>query len=293
MTTPFGAPSGPYVIGDLDGIEVAFLPRHGPGHVLLPTEVNYRANIFGMKLLGVEWIIGVSAVGSLKAEIVPGHVVLVDQFIDRTFHREHTFFGDGIVGHVSAAHPICEKLRSYLEESCKENGATFHSKGVYVNMEGPAFSTIAESNMYRSWGADVIGMTCITEAKLAREAEISYAILAMATDYDCWHPDHDNVTVEAVVAVLNKNVHVSQSIVRSCVKRLAAHTGPCPQASALANCIMTAPDKMNKETVKKLQPIIGKYFPAEKGPKCMFANSFSVFAILSAAIFIAASQLRK
>ncbi|EDQ91957.1 uncharacterized protein MONBRDRAFT_14706 [Monosiga brevicollis MX1] len=206
ISTPFGDPSGEFIIGRLEGVECVFLPRHGYGHVHNPTEVNYRANIYGMKVLGVEFLIGVSAVGSLKDDIVPGEVVLVDQFIDRTHHRQHTFFENGCVGHVSMAHPVCEKLREYLYESCEEACSSakvkFHAHGTYVNMEGPAFSTIAESCLYCSWDADVIGMTCLAEARLAREAEISYAVLAMATDYDSWHPNHDNVSVDAVVAVL-------------------------------------------------------------------------------------------
>ncbi|MEC7983729.1 MAG: S-methyl-5'-thioadenosine phosphorylase, partial [Myxococcota bacterium] len=208
LDTPFGKPSAPFIISKLDGVdaELVFLPRHGIGHVFTPSEVPYRANIYGMKLLNVEWIISISAVGSLQEEIVPGHVVVIDQFIDRTKNRASTFFGNGIVAHIAFGDPVCSSLRSYLLEAAKETDATVHDGGTYVCMEGPAFSTRAESNLYRSWGAKVIGMTNIPEAKLAREAEISYATLAMSTDYDCWHEGHDDVTVEQVIAVVKANV---------------------------------------------------------------------------------------
>ncbi len=197
LKTPFGDPSDEYLIGRLQNAELVFLPRHGRGHRFNPSEVNYRANIFGMKMLGVSWIISVSAVGSLQEEVVPGQIVLINQFIDRTKTRDATFFEKGIVAHVGFSEPICGVLHDYLEESCKEAKVVYHKQGTYVNMEGPAFSTIAESNLYRSWNATVIGMTALTEAKLAREAEISYAVIAMATDYDCWREGHDAVTVEA------------------------------------------------------------------------------------------------
>eukprot|EP00045_Choanoeca_perplexa_P001663 m.21117 g.21117 ORF g.21117 m.21117 type:complete len:319 (+) comp11098_c0_seq2:38-994(+) len=280
LDTPFGAPSGPFIIGMLEGVECVFLPRHGYGHVHNPSEVNYRANVFGMKMLGVEFLIGVSAVGSLRENIVPGQVVLVDQFIDRTQHRQHTFFEDGCVGHVSIAHPVCEVLHGYLAATCDELKATYHKDGTYVNMEGPAFSTVAESNLYRSWGANVIGMTCLPEARLAREAEMSYAVLAMATDYDCWHPEHDNVSVDAVVEVLRKNVELSQNIVRQAVKRINAHPGPSPQHEAAKVAIMTAPHALNPETVRKLAPLVHKYVEIPAAP-AGHGDSFCFWAIAS------------
>eukprot|EP00056_Hartaetosiga_gracilis_P014159 m.239870 g.239870 ORF g.239870 m.239870 type:complete len:345 (+) comp14154_c0_seq1:237-1271(+) len=266
IDTPYGKPSGPFAVGTLDGVQVVFLARHGPGHVYLPTEVNYAANIWGMKKLGVEWIISVSAVGSLREEIVPGHVVLIDQFIDRTHHREHTFFGRGFVGHVSVADPICSTLHKYLLEVTKEVTENFHEKGTYVNMEGPAFSTRAESNLYRSWDASVIGMTCLPEARLCREAEISYAVLAMATDYDCWYEGHDDVSVDAVIATLQANVRLSQDILRKAVVRVSKHEGQHPQEGALKNACMTQLHLIPKKTLRDLEPIISKYFeiPSEE-----------------------------
>jgi 5'-methylthioadenosine phosphorylase len=292
LDTPFGAPSGPFIIGKLDGVECVFVPRHGYGHIHTPTEVNYRANVFGMKMLGVEFIIGVSAVGSLRENIVPGQVVLVDQFIDRTQHRQHTFFEKGCVGHVSMAHPVCGTLHDYLNETCKELGVTYHERGTYVNMEGPAFSTKAESELYRSWGAQVVGMTCLPEARLAREAEISYAVLAMATDYDCWHPDHDHVTVEAVVEVLRANVELSQNIVRRAVKRIAAHPGPCPQHEALKVAIMTADHALNPDTARALAPLIAKYKKIPPGPEEGRAESLAVFGLLALVGFMVASAAK-
>ena len=261
IDTPFGRPSAPYVIGKLDGLdeEIAFLPRHGIGHPLNPSEVPYRANIFGMKKLGVQWLISVSAVGSLRENIVPGEVVLIDQFIDRTKNRDSTFFEKGVVAHVSFGDPICETLRQYLLEAANDVGAKFHDRGTYVCMEGPAFSTRAESNLYRSWGAQVIGMTNVPESKLAREAEMSYATLAMATDYDCWHEGHDDVTVDQVIAVLKANSSLSQNIIKAAIPKIAAHQGPSPQANALAFSLITNPDFMDSERVKILAPLIGKY----------------------------------
>ena len=232
--TPFGSPSAPYLIGRLeghDGVELVFLPRHGRNHEFNPSEVNYRANIFGMKALGVSWIISVSAVGSLREEIVPGHVVVIDQFIDRTKNRASTFFEKGMVAHIAFGDPVCTTLREYLLTAAAQTEATVHDGGTYVCMEGPAFSTRAESNLYRSWGARVIGMTNLPEAKLAREASISYATLAMATDYDCWHEGHDDVTVEQVVAVLRANVSLAKRIVATAVPLIAAHDGPAPHHS--------------------------------------------------------------
>lgn len=266
VETPFGAPSAPLVIGglaDVPGVELVFLPRHGRGHRLNPSEVPYRANIFALKSVGVSWVISVSAVGSLREEIVPGHVVVIDQFIDRTKGRPSTFFEGGIVAHVAFGDPVCPTLRGMLLEAATEAGATVHDGGTYVCMEGPAFSTRAESHLYRSWGASVIGMTNLPEAKLAREAELSYATLAMSTDYDCWHEGHDDVTVEAVVAVVRANVALSQRIIKAAVPRIAAFAGPAPQSSALAGAIMTSPDVIPLPTRKALRPLISKYIPVE------------------------------
>ena len=261
VETPFGDPSDAIVIGKLGDVELMFLPRHGRGHVHNPTEVNYRANIFALKKLGAEWIVSVSAVGSLREHIVPGHMVVIDQFIDRTRHRKDTFFEDGIVAHVGFADPVCPTLRKYLLAACHEVGATVHDGGCYVNMEGPAFSTRAESHLYRSWGCAVVGMTQLTEARLAREAEISYATLAMSTDYDCWHEGHDDVTVDAVVAVIKKNVHTARQVIRAVVPHIAAHDGPAPQSNALAGAIMTAPDKIPAAQREALAPLVSKYLP--------------------------------
>lgn len=260
--TPFGTPSAPYSIFTLDGVdaELIFLPRHGIGHVLNPSEVPYQANIYGMKTLGVEWIISVSAVGSLREHIEPGHVVVIDQFIDRTKGRESTFFSCGVVAHISFGDPVCKVLRQYLVEASGEAGATTHDGGTYVCMEGPAFSTRAESNLYRSWGAQVIGMTNVPEAKLAREAEISYATLAMSTDYDCWHEGHDDVTVEDVIKVVQANVALSQSIIKKAIPKIVAHEGPAPESNALQYAFISDKSKIPAETKKALEPIIGKYF---------------------------------
>jgi 5'-methylthioadenosine phosphorylase len=267
VSTPFGDPSDAYMIGRVAGqttadgqpVELVFLPRHGRGHRFNPSEVNYRANVYGMKLLGVSWIISVSAVGSLKAEIVPGHVVVIDQFIDRTRGRQSTFFEGGVVAHVAFGDPVCGTLRSALLGAAHKANATVHDGGTYVCMEGPAFSTRAESNLYRSWGASVIGMTNLPEAKLAREAEISYATLAMATDYDCWYEGHDDVTVDQVVAVLKANVALAKRIIAGAVPAVAAHVGPAPMASALANAILTPKDSISAERRQALHALIGKY----------------------------------
>jgi len=260
VQTPFGEPSDALIQGRLGDTELVFLPRHGRGHRFTPSEVNYRANIFAMKQAGVSWILSVSAVGSLREKIVPGHVVLVDQFIDRTRgSRASTFFGRGVVAHIPFGDPVCETLRGYLGAAAQEAGATVHDRGTYVVMEGPAFSTRAESELYRSWGASVIGMTNLPEAKLAREAEISYATMAMATDYDCWHPGHDDVNVEQVVAVINANVSLAKRIIAAAVPKIAAHPGPCPQHDALAGAIMTSAEAMNPDTKAALAPLIGRY----------------------------------
>lgn len=264
VETPFGDPSDAFIVGELDGVTVAFLPRHGRGHRLLPTELPFRANIYAMKLLGVEYILSVSAVGSLQEKYAPTDMVIPDQFFDRTRGRvkESTFFGEGIVGHVALAHPVCSELGDILEASCRSVGVTTHRGGTYLCMEGPAFSTKAESEVYRQWGMDIIGMTNLQEAKLAREAEIAYATLALVTDYDCWHEGHDNVTVDMVIEYLNKNVRSAQLILKDAVKRVAVKETPNQYADAIRNAIFTAPDLWPDETFKKLEAIIGKYRPA-------------------------------
>jgi 5'-methylthioadenosine phosphorylase len=258
VSTPFGPPSDSYVKGNLNGAEVIFLPRHGRGHRVLPTEVNFRANIFGMKKLGVERIISVSAVGSLQEEIAPGHVVIPDQFIDRTTHRPSTFFGKGIVAHVSLADPFCPVLCEALARAAREDGAKVHPKGTYLCMEGPQFSTRAESRLYRSWRADVIGMTNLQEAKLAREAEICFATLALATDYDCWNEAAGDVEIEHVLAVLKQNVDLAQRIIRRVLSRLPSERS-CGCANALKDAIITERSRIPKKKLSDLKPIIGKY----------------------------------
>jgi 5'-methylthioadenosine phosphorylase len=261
LDTPFGNPSDAFIVGTLEDQRVAFLPRHGRGHRFTPTELPFRANIYGMKLLGVEQILSASAVGSLQEKYAPLDMVIPDQFFDRTRARtrESTFFGEGIVGHVSFAHPVCSALGNVLEESCQAADVKVHRGGTYICMEGPAFSTVAESNVYRSWGMDIIGMTNLQEAKLAREAEICYATLALVTDYDCWHPGHDAVSVETVVEYLNKNVRNAQLIMKAAVKNLALAERGCKCGSALKNAIFTPPNLWPEETKKKLHAIISKY----------------------------------
>ena len=258
VTTPFGDPSGPYVTATLRGRRVAFLARHGAGHRLLPSELNFRANIYGFKLLGVERIVSASAVGSLKEEYPPLDVVVPDQFFDRTKGRASTFFGRGIAAHVPFAHPVCPVLGRIAYESAVAVGARAHYGGTYVCMEGPQFSTLAESRLYRSWGMDIIGMTNLQEAKLAREAEICYTTVALVTDFDCWHPDHDQVTVEMIVANLLRNAEVAQQVIAEAVSRVPAERS-CPCATALATAIITGPDAIPDETKRDLAPIIGKY----------------------------------
>jgi 5'-methylthioadenosine phosphorylase len=258
LTTPFGNPSGPYVVGTLRGRRVAFLARHGLGHRLMPTELNYRANIFGFKVLGVEFILSASAVGSLQEKYVPQHLVIPDQFFDRTKGRPSTFFGNGLVAHVGFAHPVCGRLGDIAYESCRKVGAVVHRGGTYVCMEGPQFSTLAESKLYRSWGMDIIGMTNLQEAKLAREAEICYATIALVTDYDCWHPSHDHVTVEMIVANLMQNASTAQRVIAESVARLPFER-TCECASALKHAIITRPDAVPEEIKKELAPIVGKY----------------------------------
>ena len=258
ISTPFGEPSGPYVIGTLRNKRVAFLPRHGIGHRLLPSELNFRANIFGFKLLGVERILSASAVGSLKQEYKPLDILVPDQFFDRTKGRISTFFGRGIVAHVAFAHPVCAQLSQLAGDCAAAVGATVHRGGTYVTMEGPQFSTLAESRLYRSWGMDVIGMTNLQEAKLAREAELCYATLALITDYDCWHPDHDSVTVDLIIANLLQNAATAQKTIAEAVSRLdGARTCGC--GDALATAIITRPEHVPEQTKRELEPIIGKY----------------------------------
>jgi 5'-methylthioadenosine phosphorylase len=258
LETPFGEPSDRYVVGKLEGKPVAFLARHGVGHRILPSELNFRANIFGFKLLGVEHVISASAVGSLKEDIHPLDVVIPDQLIDRTRGRISTFFGNGIVGHVEFSHPFCARLSKLLYESTLEAGPRAYRGGTYVCIEGPQFSTLAESELYRSWGAHVIGMTNLQEAKLAREAEMSYATLALVTDYDCWHVSHASVTVEQIIANLHKNAEAANRIIARTVKALDL-SAPSPHASSLKNAILTSPDHIPERVKRDLAPIIGKY----------------------------------
>jgi 5'-methylthioadenosine phosphorylase len=259
MSTPFGDPSAPYVVGTLRGRRVAFLARHGIGHRYMPSELNFRANIFGFKTLGVEQILSASAVGSLKEEYRPLDLVVPDQFFDRTRGRISTFFGRGLVAHVAFAHPVCGVLSGVAAEAAEVFGATVHRGGTYVCMEGPQFSTLAESRLYRSWGMDVIGMTNLQEAKLAREAEICYVTLALVTDYDCWHEGHDAVTVEMIIANLTQNARMAQKVIAETVSK-APTIRTCECAGALATALITAPDVVPDSLKKELAPIIGKYF---------------------------------
>jgi len=262
VQTPFGEPSAPYVIGTLRGKRVAFLARHGVGHRLLPSELNFRANIYGLKMLGVEYILSASAVGSLKQEYKPMDLVIPDQFLDRTRGRISTFFGRGLVAHVGFAHPFCGRLSELAFGSARTAGATVHKGGTYVCMEGPQFSTLAESQLYRSWGMDIIGMTNLQEAKLAREAEICYATIALVTDYDCWHPDHDQVTVEMIIANLTQNARMAQQVMAGAVAALPFERA-CECATALKHAIITRPDVVPDEVKRELAPIVGKYFVSE------------------------------
>ena len=262
LDTPFGKPSDNLIVGDLDGVSVAFLARHGRNHHLTPSEVPYRANIYAMKQIGVEYLISASAVGSLQAEIKPLDLVLPDQFIDRTKSRASTFFGEGIVGHIAFGDPICHQLSGILADSIASldlPDLTLHRGGTYICMEGPAFSTKAESNMYRLLGGTIIGMTNLPEAKLAREAEIAYATLALATDYDCWHPDHDNVTVELVIANLHKNASNAQRVIQATVQRLSQNLFVSEAHSALKYAIITPMDKVPEATKQKLSLLLKKY----------------------------------
>ena len=258
VETPWGNPSDKFVIGRLSGKPVAFLARHGRGHRISPSELNFRANIYGMKSLGVERIVSLSAVGSLKEEHRPQDFVIPDQFFDRTRGRISTFFGDGLVVHVSFAHPICPELAAVVHEACAASGVAAKKGGTYLCMEGPAFSTVAESNVYRSWGMDIIGMTNLQEAKLAREAEICYVTVAMVTDYDCWHPDHDAVTVDQIIANLVKNAENAASVVAAAVAHMPG-ARQCQCGSALRNAIITDRKLIPEATRKKLDLLVGKY----------------------------------
>lgn len=258
VETPFGDPSDEYVTGVLNGVNLVFLPRHGRGHRLLPSEVNYRANIYGMKKLGVERIISVSAVGSLKEAIAPGHIVIPDQFIDRTKGvRKDTFFGEGIVAHAGFADPVCHTLSESLFNAANKSGATAHKGGTYICMEGPAFSTRAESFSYLALGASIIGMTNLTEAKLAREAEICYGIIALSTDYDCWHDSHDDVTVEAVIQIIHQNVAMAKSIIRYAVADIGQKRD-CSCGKALENAIISDRSAVPAQTYRKLDLILSR-----------------------------------
>jgi len=259
LDTPFGAPSDEYITGHLGDAKLVFLPRHGRGHRILPHEINFRANIHGMKQLGVEWILSVSAVGSMKEEIRPGDIVVVDQFIDRTKARAASFYGEGVAGHVAFADPICHALMEHVHLAAVGAGARVHKGGTYIVIDGPMFSTRAESNLYRSWGVDVIGMTNIPEAKLAREAEICYSTIALATDYDCWHDSHEDVSVEAVVALIKQNVALAKRIVKGAVERIPAARG-CGCVEASKHAVMTAPDAIPAEARARLHAILGKYW---------------------------------
>ena len=260
VESPWGKPSDQFLTGEFEGIKVVFLPRHGRGHRHSPTTLNYRANIDALKRLGVTDILSLSAVGSLKEELPPGHFVIVDQFIDRTFARQKSFFESGMVAHVSMAHPVCPRLGDALEASARELGLPVTRGGTYLTMEGPQFSTLAESNLYRSWGCSVIGMTNMPEAKLAREAEICYATVAMVTDYDCWHEEHDAVTVDQVVKVLFGNADKARGLVKSVLPKIGAARGPCPAGCdrALEYALITAPEARDPAALAKLDAVAGR-----------------------------------
>jgi 5'-methylthioadenosine phosphorylase len=257
--TPFGDPSAAYVLGTLRGKRVAFLARHGVGHRLLPSELNFRANIFGFKQLGVQFLLSASAVGSLKNDYKPLDLVIPDQFFDRTRGRVSTFFGGGLVAHVGFAHPFCRPLSDLAHRAAQQARATVHKGGTYVCIEGPQFSTLAESRLYRSWGMDIIGMTNLQEAKLSREAEICYTTIALVTDYDCWHPDHDQVTVDMIMANLVQNAKTAQAVIAAAVEALPFERG-CECADALKHAIITRPEDVPADIKQRLAPIIGRYF---------------------------------
>ncbi len=258
LSTPFGEPSDAFLTGRLNGVSVVFLPRHGRGHRLTPTEINSRANIWGMRKLGVSKIVSVSAVGSMREDVAPGDFVMIDQFFDRTRHRPDTFFGDGCVAHVGFAEPICEELRQTVMKAAAGVDVKVHDGGVYINMEGPQFSTRAESKIYRGWGVDVIGMTNLQEARLAREAEIAYATIAMATDYDCWHEGHDAVTVSAVIEIMKRNVGNARDVITQALPEIAK-LPPSHCESALENAIMTAPEAITPEAKLRLALFLDRY----------------------------------
>jgi 5'-methylthioadenosine phosphorylase len=258
LKTPFGNPSDAFIVGHLDGVKVAFLPRHGKGHRIQPSSLNFRANIYAMKKLGAQWIIGVSAVGSMKESIHPGDMVIPNQFIDQTKGRPSTFFNDGIVGHVSFANPVCPVLSQILCEAGKEAGATVHKDGTYICIEGPQFSTRAESRLYRTWGVDIIGMTNLPEAKLAREAEICYSTIAFATDYDCWHQAAEDVSIGEVLRILAQSAKTAQNAIRQAIKHLPEKR-ECLCANALQYALITGKKFIPEKTKKDLKPIIGKY----------------------------------
>ncbi|MCZ6558329.1 MAG: S-methyl-5'-thioadenosine phosphorylase [SAR324 cluster bacterium] len=259
--TPFGAPSDLLVSGELGGREVVFLPRHGKGHRMLPSEIPFKANIWSLKKLGVTHLLSVSAVGSLQERIMPGHIVFPDQFIDRTFLRDATFFGNGIVGHVQFGDPVCPSLLDTLAQCAEHRQVTHHRGGIYICMEGPAFSTRAESNMYRSWNGAIIGMTNIQEAKLAREAEICFATIALATDYDCWHESEEEVNVEAILEVMRQNIATSKLLLAEAVNRIS-EVRACACADALHHAILTPAENIPKQVRSDLAPIIGRYIPS-------------------------------
>ncbi|MFP2924220.1 S-methyl-5'-thioadenosine phosphorylase [Pyxidicoccus sp. 3LG] len=260
VSSPFGEPSDELCFGTLEGHRVVFLPRHGRGHRISPTEINYRANIDALKRSGVTDLLSLSAVGSLRDDLPPGTFVIADQFIDRTFAREKSFFGTGLVAHVSMAKPVCSRLGDALVSACEGLGVTVRRGGTYLVMEGPQFSTLAESRMYRSWGCDIIGMTNMPEAKLAREAELCYATVGMVTDFDCWHPDHDAVTVDQIVAVLHGNAGKARGLVKNVVPLLGTHTGSCRQGcqSALDHALITAPEARDAALLDKLSAVAGR-----------------------------------
>ena len=262
IPTPFGEPSDPYVTGTLRGKRVAFLARHGAGHRYSPSELNFRANIYGFKVLGARYILSASAVGSLKEHYKPLDLVIPDQFMDRTKARPSTFFGDGLVAHVGFAHPFCAPLSEIAHKAAKDSGATVHQGGTYVCMEGPQFSTLAESQLYRRWGMDIIGMTNLQEAKLAREAEICYSTIALVTDYDCWHPSHAQVTVEMIVANLVQNARMAQEVIATAVGMLPFER-TCECATALKHALITSPEAVPDATRQKLAPIVGKYLDSK------------------------------
>jgi 5'-methylthioadenosine phosphorylase len=264
VETPFGEPSDPYVVGEVGGIGVAFLSRHGRGHRKMPTEINYRANLFGFKVLGVHTILSASAVGSMKLQYAPMDIVFPDQFIDRTRHRADTFFGDGVVAHVSFADPICQGAAALAAGAAREAGANVHEGGVYLCMEGPQFSTRAESNLYRSWGVDVIGMTNLTEAKLAREAEICYTTMALVTDYDCWHESHEAVSVDQVLGYLRANAAMAQRTLRLAIPKVAARLRDCSCPTALQYALITDRSAIPAQARQDLAPLIGKYLQKDR-----------------------------